>query len=279
MTWLRVLVQLRSSFPLNKCVKTDERVHVYPECVNACPLGSYSDMATDLQERRTVPCQQHNETSFCQHSGCLGSPAAIHTANILPTVSLPNPHYQPTANNTVIDYFPDTSHAANQLSTTSLRPGQPKQMHFSDIPALAHFSCLQEKKMHPSAFAFVLVTLLSVSLGSAQESEHTKKLLEARKTLEEFTVPALKENLQSRSNVEFYVKCVVGTGPCNKVGIALSNLLAPGPQGATFCGGCTDTEKVRVKVVLDALEADYKDLACELHNFSKIPLFSKNPCA
>ncbi|XP_047486787.1 uncharacterized protein LOC125037628 [Penaeus chinensis] len=133
--------------------------------------------------------------------------------------------------------------------------------------------------MNPSAFAFVLVTLLSVSLGSAQESEHTKKLLEARKTLEEFTVPALKDNLKSRSNVEFYVKCVVGTGPCNKIGIALSNLLAPGPQGSQFCGGCTDTEKVRVKVVLEALETDYQDLACELHNFSKIPLFSKNPCA
>ncbi|XP_037799443.1 uncharacterized protein LOC119594479 [Penaeus monodon] len=146
-------------------------------------------------------------------------------------------------------------------------------------PALAHFSRLREKKMHPSAFAFVLVSLLSVSLCSGQESEHTKKLLEARKTLEEFTVPALKENLKSRSNVEFYVKCVTGKGPCNKIGIALSNLLAPGPQGTTFCGGCTENEKVRVKVVLDTLEADYKDLACELHNFSKIPLFSQNPCA
>ncbi|XP_047486777.1 uncharacterized protein LOC125037617 [Penaeus chinensis] len=133
--------------------------------------------------------------------------------------------------------------------------------------------------MHPSAFAFVLVTLLSVSLGLPQEAAPVPRaLIELRKPLTQLDMETLRANMNSRPKVEFYVKCVTVGEPCDRVGHALKNLLAAEASGPTNCRGCTESELERVRFVMDSLERDHKDLACELHKSRDIPIFPKNPC-
>ncbi|XP_037799442.1 uncharacterized protein LOC119594478 [Penaeus monodon] len=133
--------------------------------------------------------------------------------------------------------------------------------------------------MHPSALAFVLVTLLSVSLGFPRGNAPVPRaLLELRKPLTHLDMETLKANMNSRPKVEFYVKCVTVGEPCDRVGHALKNLLAAEASGPTNCRGCTESELERVRYVMTSLERDYKDLACELQRSRNIPIFPRDPC-
>nr|XP_027236566.1 uncharacterized protein LOC113827832 [Penaeus vannamei] len=147
------------------------------------------------------------------------------------------------------------------------------------LTSIAHSSPrLQEKKMYPSAFAIVLVALFSLSHARPQENAPVPRaLLELRKPLTHLDMETLRANMNTRSKVEFYVKCVTVGEPCDRVGFALRNLFAA-ESTATSCRGCTESELERVRFVMNALERDHKDLACVLQKSRKIPLFAQNPC-
>ncbi|XP_042888459.1 uncharacterized protein LOC122263882 [Penaeus japonicus] len=133
--------------------------------------------------------------------------------------------------------------------------------------------------MQPS-LALVFVALLSGSLALPNgRARLPQALLELRKPLTNIDFNTLKSNMSNRSTVEFYVQCVINGESCDRVGNALRNLLVSEFQGRDMCYDCTDSERQRVQYVIDVLHSDHKDLACDVHKFSKFPLFGgKNPC-
>ncbi|XP_042888454.1 uncharacterized protein LOC122263876 [Penaeus japonicus] len=133
------------------------------------------------------------------------------------------------------------------------------------------------------AVATCMILLTGSSTGLPQDTQRGARVSSAfqklRSPITEVPLAEMFKLMNNRNNIKFYVDCVTEKGSCNNIGKAMQSLILDVQAGGEICRGCSDCELDRVQYMLDTLRTEYTDLACQIQNYLRRPIFAgRNPC-